>query len=385
MSATTCPRCGRERGIRHSQCHPDELAECLGEALARVERERDEARSAAEQSRAALAYADRAFDDLQQAYIAVERERDEARDKVRAVASLRAQVVRLRRAARLDMKRRMQLAAALGKRGFKREPMGRRGAMLGWRHLLDQVQSAVARAERGCATVYNLGGLKARGEADAMRELAWRWCIGAARETERRREVEAERDKAATDSVRHYYEVMACARGEESALAEADAMRELAWSWCIDCKACADYGYHALGDVLRLRADVDELRALAWEWCIEARSGREELEPHEREWSEMYAKMRLAEEERDELRAQLERLTDDAYEVDHRGRNAEQAGPLPTAVLADSTDEEPIDSLGPVPVWHPKEESWETFVERLAQWLVHDDVRRGAKLEGDDQ
>jgi hypothetical protein len=176
MRAATCSRCGRERGIRHYQCHPDELAECLGVALARAERERDEAREAlrlAETTRdAAQAIASRDT--------AWRREYQEsARTAWARVTQYRCEAERMRPAARLDMKRRMQLAAALGKRGFKREPMGRRGAMLGWRHLLDQVQSAAAQAERGCATVYNLGGLKARAEADELRKLAWSWCIEA--------------------------------------------------------------------------------------------------------------------------------------------------------------------------------------------------------------
>jgi hypothetical protein len=40
---TTCKRCGREHGRRHDQCY-DDAVECLALALARAERERDEAR-----------------------------------------------------------------------------------------------------------------------------------------------------------------------------------------------------------------------------------------------------------------------------------------------------------------------------------------------------
>lgn len=144
---------------------------------------------------------------------------------------------------------------------------------------------------------------------------------------------------------------------------EADELRRLAWEWCIDAKTCADYGYHALGDVLRLRTEVDELRALAWEWCIEARSGREALEPHERHYSKLYHEKLRIEEERDELRAQLQRLTDDAYEVDHRGNYSEP----------------PIESLGPVPECVPGN------LRRCVEWFVCDAARRGARLEGDDR
>ena len=160
---------------------------------------------------------------------------------------------------------------------------------------------------------------------------------------------------------------------------EADELRRLAWEWCIDCKTCADYGYHTLGDVLRLRTEAEELRALAWEWCIEARSGREALEPHERHYSKLYHEKLRIEEERDELRAQLQRLTDDAYEVDHRG----------------NCPEPPIESLGPVPVTSNDLEAWENdngheihpddrlaCIERALAYVIRDAKRRGAKLEG---
>lgn len=65
---------------------------------------------------------------------------------------------------------------------------------------------------------------------------------------------------------------------------------------------------------------------------------------------------------------------------------AERAGPLPTAVLADSPDESPIESLGPVPVGDNDMRRWEDAeraptLSMAVAWLIRDAVRRGAKLE----
>ncbi len=75
--------------------------------------------------------------------------------------------------------------------------------------------------------------------------------------------------------------------------------------------------------------------------------------------------------ERDELRAQLQRLTDDAYEVDHRGNYSEP----------------PIESLGPVPLTAGDlavmSMNDTIGVRTVLRWLVRDAVRRGAELEGE--
>jgi hypothetical protein len=97
--------------------------------------------------------------------------------------------------------------------------------------------------------------------------------------------------------------------------------------------------YDSLGFRAHLDADAtareaDELRELAWKWCIAAKI-----------WSE-------------------------------------------DAVIRAEWDEPPIESLGPVPVTELDVVILETSGDRerrLRAWLVRDAVRRGAKIEGDDQ
>lgn len=130
-------------------------------------------------------------------------------------------------------------------------------------------------------------------------------------------------------------------------------------------------------DARRTIAERDELRRLAWEWCIEAKR-QSDAAVIRADWADGFD-VRIREcghvirEEPVVLPlfggASLGRPTFDAM--------AEKAGPLPTAVLADSPDVEPIESLGPVPADVPGS------LRSRVEWLVRDAVRRGAKLEGE--
>jgi predicted TIM-barrel fold metal-dependent hydrolase len=134
MSATTCPRCGRERGLRYYQCHPDELAECLGVALARVERERDEARAEVGRLRA----------------IGVE-----------LLGEHKATAERLREMLRIAESTR-DAAQAIATRETERRR---------------DVEERLRRHDDGVEGFLRYTGL--RRDLDAMRELAWSWCIEA--------------------------------------------------------------------------------------------------------------------------------------------------------------------------------------------------------------
>jgi hypothetical protein len=126
-----------------------------------------------------------------------------------------------------------------------------------------------------------------------------------------------------------------------------------------------------------LQREADELRRLAWEWCIEARYH--------------YSAANDAHRDAGELRAQLQRLTDDAYEVDHRGNYPKP--PIESLMREEFTREEydaGIESLGPVPLTEEHEADMRRGLSvgvpremRTIAWLVRYALRRGARLEGE--
>lgn len=110
-----------------------------------------------------------------------------------------------------------------------------------------------------------------------------------------------------------------------------------------------------------------------------------------RELADAKAEVERLRAERDDYRSRLERIRPVAS-IEPRSAfdvMAERAGPLPTAVLADSPDVEPIESLGPVPVRAGEvddmDDGYRAFGEaratRVLAWLVRDALRRGAKLD----
>jgi hypothetical protein len=154
-------------------------------------------------------------------------------------------------------------------------------------------------------------------------------------------------------------------------LADAKAEVERLRSEVSDLLAERD-GYSAAYtmSVRELALEADELRRLAWEWCFGAVALRELLELVDDGLADIIATRNAAV-------ARIKEL------------EAEQAGPLPTAVLADSPDEPPIESLGPVPLTADRaadmSDGYSVGVPREMRtiaWLVRDAVRRGAKLEG---
>jgi hypothetical protein len=245
MSATTCPRCGRERGLRYYQCHPDELAECLGVALARVERERDEAREAL-------------------------RLAETTRDAAQAIAT--------------------------------RETERRR-----------DVEERLRRHDDGVEGFIRYTGL--RRDLDAMRELAWSWCI----------EARAERMRATLEQARAQRAICEAAELErDRRIAEAQPFDEAP----VDGPSC--------------------------EYC----GG---LFTPAKPWGRFCSG-------NCRLRA-------------HRAKQREAEPP--------TTDEQPIESLGPVPVsashMADMSDGYTVGVSREMRtlaWLVRDAVRRGAKLQG---
>lgn len=196
----------------------------------------------------------------------------------------------------------------------------------------------------------------------------------ATRETLLRREVEQELEKARAE------------RNDAMDLASANA------AWCRHYQRA-----RATSDTAR--AEADELRRLAWRWCIEARRRHEEVlrlsqrVGYDGMFSSAYSEA-MADESADD--AHIVRKHSD-FDV-----MAKKAGPLPTAVLAGPLDdayevdhrgrhESPIESLGPVPAeswwletWtmgHGDTDQGKARMRMAVAWLIRDAVRRGARLE----